>query len=85
VSKRTKRTIFGFPKITVYWIDSCGPPDTWKELAEVMAMNCPVVKTRGYLLREDKIAVWIAGTVCEHGQVGGVVIIPKVSILKRKK
>jgi hypothetical protein len=72
------------PPITVYWIDSCGPPDMWKEIAEITAMNCPLIKSRGYLVKENKEAVWIAGTVCEHGQVGGVVIIPQCSILKRK-
>jgi hypothetical protein len=72
------------PPITVYWIDSCGPPDIWMDMREVTVMHCPQVKTRGYVLKETKRAVWIAGTVTEHGQVGGVVIIPQVAILKRE-
>ena len=72
------------PKITVWWLDSCGPEDHWHSLEEVQTYSPVKARSAGWLVKEDDLCVVIAGTVVENGQVCGVVCIPKCSILRRQ-
>ena len=69
--------------IQVTWIDSCAPLDIWRDVPDASKIRCVKMMTLGYLLREDKESISVVNTAGENGQVGGLIVIPKCSILKR--
>ena len=48
-------------------------------------LKCPVVKSVGYMVRETKDTVVLAGMIGEDGTVNAVQVIPKGCIVKRRK
>ena len=71
-------------RFTVAWIDSCAPLDAWRDIKEVKKVRPTRVTSCGYLIGESDEHISIASSCSSHGEVGGLIVIPKVSILKRK-
>lgn len=68
----------------ITWVDSCGPPDIWNPVEVILEIRVVRVKSAGWVLHENKKQITLAGTIASNGQVGGIIIIPKVAIRKRK-
>lgn len=66
----------------VHWIDSCGTDQMWVDLDD-LPDRCPRFWTCGFVVREDDESLTIAATVGDNNQIGELVTIPKVALLRR--
>jgi len=70
-------------RVVVKWVDSIGPAGGyWKHLDD-FDPRPPVITTRGFLIKKGKSYVVIASSVSRNDvSPGGIISIPKCSILK---
>ena len=73
------------PKIEVTWQDATALLGPWDDLDAVLKNRAAVlVHSVGYVLADDKRVLILARSI--HGtRVGGVAIIPKRAIVKRRR
>lgn len=72
----------------VEWVDSFSPAYGTPWVTRDTLLQEPdeliIVKSVGFVLRETKAYLMLVSNSSEH-QVGGTIVIPKCSIVKRKK
>jgi hypothetical protein len=73
------------PKVEIIWLDAAALVGPWDDLDAVRKNRAPVrVHSVGFVLADDKRVLVLARSI--HGTtVGGVAIIPKRAIVKRKR
>ena len=73
------------PKVEVTWQDAAALVGPWDDLSAVLKDRTLVrVHSVGYVLADDRRVLVLARSI--HGaRVGGVAIIPKRAIVKRKR
>jgi hypothetical protein len=73
------------PKVEVTWQDATTFLGPWDDLDAVLKDRAPVlVHSVGYVLADDRRFLVLARSI--HGsRVGGVAIIPKRAIVKRRR
>ena len=75
--------------ICIEWIDSVEYQDAdWKSEEEVGALIPTMIKSCGLLVNEDDIYITLAGSINNYkvkneAQYGGLITIPKCSIMKQ--
>jgi hypothetical protein len=74
-------------RLEVTWYDAASLTGAWDDLEAVLSKegrSLVRVRSMGYVLADDKRVLILAGSV--HGKrVGGVTLIPRKSIVKRKR
>lgn len=73
--------------VKIKWVDSCSPVEPgWISRDDAVTLTPSVIQSVGFVIRETKTAVTLSSNCSEDtGQVYGVVTIPIVAILSRKK
>jgi hypothetical protein len=74
-------------RLEVTWYDAASLTSAWDDLDAVLSKegrSLVRIRSVGYVLADDKRVLILAGSV--HGKrVGSVTIIPRKSVLKRKR
>ena len=70
-----------FQLVKVDWADAAGCT-SWQSLKEAMITNPSKVISIGYKIRDDKVALTIAGSITENLNVHDTTVIPRGWIKK---
>ena len=69
----------------VFWVDADSPQGGWQKIARVRRMKqCPRCLSVGVVVADGPDHVSLAGTICDDGDCGEVIRIPKGMILGRR-
>ena len=70
-------------RIEVVWLDSCSADGVHYWQPGRFITKPLTIRTRGYLLKENKTVVVIASSIADGGAPGGLITIPKIAITER--
>ena len=80
-----KKQLYSF--VEVIWDDAVANCEAWVHPSELGSPE--TVITRGWLVREDERALYVAGSIAleatEHDTVGGTMTIPKGMVRERRE
>lgn len=71
--------------VYIQWVDSCSPSDSSWHKPEELNLNPLACETVGIVVSEDEKQISVASCKMENGSIYGVITIPKVAIIKRRK
>lgn len=73
------------PLVMIEWLDSASlSGGIWRDTDDVAELKPHVIRSVGWVLREDAVSVLLIGHIATH-QVSGDLSIPKCSIRHRYK
>ena len=70
--------------VEITWMDSCSPTRKWVQIEEAKEYTPAICKSAGWVQRNDKYSVVIAGSRGSD-EVGDITAIPKSVILEIKR
>lgn len=76
----------GKETLLVEWADSRQPTNEWARLGEMIQRDFCRCYSVGFLVQDDKDVIVLAANVAdleEEAQATGVIVIPRVAVLKR--